>query len=214
MSNKKATLQTILTPHMVKMYYLAGNVITEDVRQGRQLLLIVSGAVLVEYSSTVLAERKIGLLLSQGKFIGLEYLFPSTKEVQSQVTALQDTQILSIPLAKLKTLMAPGGIFKDEDALDMVGPLMAESLCLLQHRIESLAIHSHYPKESIMSSLTYAAKKIGIQGKGGMTVPIKADILAKLTGLSPDSIRRCITLLVQEEAIALIGKGNFLIFNP
>lgn len=208
-------LTKALAPFMTSKFYPEGSLITSDLLKSGQVLLVTSGSVLVEFSSiNTDKDRRIGVLLIENRFIGLEYLFGTGRQSQSQVTAVQDTTILSISVSSLRTLLE-GDLLKNKpEALIAMGQSMAESMFGLQYRLEAMAVHSHYPKENILSVLTLLAKKIGISnGKGGTTVPVKLDTISRLTGLSEESTRRCTSLLVGEGRIARIGKGNFLVFS-
>ena len=208
-------LTKALTPFMTSKNYSEGSVINSDLIKSGQVLLVASGSVLVEYASIdTEKDRRIGVLLTEHKFVGLEYLFGTRRKSQSQVTAVQESTVLSITISSLRTLLE-GDLFKYKpEVLDAMGQCMAESMFGLQYRLESLAVHSHYPKENILSVLTQLAAKIGISnGKGGTTVPVKLDTISKLTGLSEESTRRCTSLLVADGRIAKIGKGNFLVFS-
>lgn len=204
----------ILTPFMTSKSYAEGGIITQDLVSSDQIFLVTNGAVTVEYTSIETdSDRRIALLITEGAFIGLEYLFTLHRKTQSRIIAVKDSTVLSLNRVALKALLEGPLAAQKAEILAEINTVMAEALARFHHKIEALTLHANYPKTNIMTMLTELAAKIGIPGKGGTTVPVKIATLAKLTGLSEDTTRRCSTILVEEGRIARIGKGNFLVFT-
>jgi len=205
-------LAKILTPLMSSRNYKAGETLTPDLAKSGCVFLVSEGAVVVEFVSiTTDKDRRIGTLFTDKGFLGLENLFLQRPDAKAQATVLRDSTILSMPTSAVLELLDNGA--QSTKLCIEVSTALAEATYGLRHRLEALALHANYPKENVFSILRYLGKHLGISnGKGGITIPVKVGTLATLTGLSEESTRRAISLLVEEQRVAKIGKGNFLIF--
>lgn len=112
-------------------------------------------------------DREVGSLVTSGCFMGLEYMSSVPSGSQSKVTALQDTTILSISLRYLGDLLEGKLVNNKTEILEEVIKCVSESLHRAHQKVESIAIYSNYPQQSIFSMLSELAKKIGVTDRRG-----------------------------------------------
>lgn len=201
-----------LKPYMGAKLFKKGEEITADLERSKTVYLVETGVVLVEnINGNPDSVRKVGVMRSKGALIGLEFIYVEESQGVVVVTAVTDSNILSIGVNQLVSLLDKDlKMYKEEITKDMV-KYLSNSYAEMRDLYESTMIRN--ASESVISAMETIGAVLGsTHSSGGIVVPVKCPVIASVAGLVGEVARRTLRKLSEEGKVARVAEG-FLLFK-
>ena len=188
----------------------AKETITTDVMKSGNLFVIVKGAVLVEYMSLPNhSDKGIADYKTTGDFIGIEHLLNESTGFHVMLSAIDDVEVMTIDRGQLSQSIADPS--KSGPLLRFLLEKLTETNLRLQTQLEAQALYDcHDIMLWVLQNLARVQDRRSVRGT---VVTARIPILAKLTGLSEESVRRSLKRLMKRGLLVSSGTHEYVLFD-
>ncbi|MDO9106101.1 MAG: hypothetical protein Q7U57_14200 [Methylovulum sp.] len=195
----------LLHPQLTVTSHKKGETLTANLAASDKLFYVRSGCVLLRHANIVSElDRQSTTLKHSGEFIGLDYIFKGSNS-RTSAKVWHDSQIASLRRSDLMELLTKELAHKSTEILGLFLTLLSEESHDKTKQIEAMTVLPSLDR--MMFALQDAGKKGGSQHTAGVVFQINSKVWSDLSGVSYDTGRRNISVLLKSGRLARVCNG-------